>query len=98
MCKMEESSEVSSPEMQAFENVSPNGLPNHFDHSVEENGLANDDEHYQSVVALAHELAHAGDELVRRFSTTNNARDETPWDRVWQYAVVLAIRVLLGQV
>ena len=70
------------------------GIHQHFaangqdGHSPTQNG---------SLLAVAHELAMAGDELTRRFSV-NETKKDTIWDNVKRYAIIATFRLLFGLV
>lgn len=51
----------------------------------------------ESILAVAHELALAGDELTRRFSK-NDKKEDTLWHNVKRYAFIVTFRALFGLV
>ena len=87
MCEMVEQSEAIRKD-----NDSQNGLHQHI--SAMENGGSLPDQN-ESVLAVAHELAIAGDELTRRFSA-NNKKNDNLWDDVKLYAFIIAFRLMFG--
>ena len=92
MCKMEERPELS--------NGNGGTLHQHFAlHQfpvIEQDGNF-PEWHNESILAVANELAHAGDELTRRFSK-NETKQDTLWENVKRYAFIVTFRLVFGLV
>lgn len=90
MCKMEERSELANDRETSQQHSE---LHQHF---LEENGHFSLQQN-ESILAVAQELAMAGDDLTRRFSK-NDTREDTVWKNVKIYAFIVTFRLMLGLV
>ena len=91
MCKMEERSQLANDGESSQEH---SALHQHF---LEENGHFSSVQQNESILAVAQELAMAGDDLTRRFSK-NDRREDTVWKNVKIYAFIVTFRLMLGLV
>ena len=65
--------------------------------ALEENGHFSVAQQNESILAVAQELALAGDELTRRFSK-NDTKPDTIWQNVKLYAFSATFRLIFGLV
>ena len=64
---------------------------------IEQGGNFPAHENGSVLMAVAHELAMAGDELTRR-SSVNETKNDMIWDNVKRYAIIATFRLLFGLV
>lgn len=65
--------------------------------AMQENGHSPAVQQNESILAVAQELANAGDELTQRFSK-NDTKQDTVWQTVKLYAFIVTFRLIFGLV